>query len=51
MTFPSPILVSALVLAGVALLAVRLKALAEQRRSMVRVRAKRRPNINTRNQG
>lgn len=49
MTFPSPILVSAL-LAGVALFAMRLKALAGQR-SMVRVRAKRRPTITTRNQG
>lgn len=50
MTFQSPILVSVLVLAGVALFAMRLKALAGQR-SMVRVRAKRRPVITTRNQG
>ncbi|PAQ03530.1 hypothetical protein CIT25_04435 [Mesorhizobium mediterraneum] len=42
MTFPTPILVSAFVLAGAALLTLRSAAFAATRRSMVKVRSNRR---------
>ncbi|TIL23900.1 MAG: hypothetical protein E5Y88_20420 [Mesorhizobium sp.] len=42
MTFPTPILVSAFVLAGAALLTLRSAAFAATRRSMIKVRSNRR---------
>jgi hypothetical protein len=41
MTFPTPILISAFMLAGAALLALRFAAFAATRRSMVKVRSNR----------